>query len=324
MPHRMPGDQLAATDVKIADTPVAMGMTGGYASREYALSFAGEGEVLTLPGSGGNLLLRSVPGSIQRDAAGCYPLFVCRWSALPADFRRLPGDLISLTVVTDPFCPLSEAELRQIFTIVRPLGEHYVIDLADSPVGSPSRHHRRKLRMAAPDIVIEVAANPVALLDDWLGLYGTLSRKHRICGRRRFSPAIFAAQLEVPGAVVFTARRGGRILGADWYFEDGERVFAHLSAYSDEGYGCSVSYPMLAAAIEHFKARASVLDLGGTPSVSAADRGGLAAFKAGWASRTMPSYLCGIDLMPGEYRRLSGGRPPSDGEFFPHYRRGEY
>jgi hypothetical protein len=301
----------------------------GYASREYALSF-GEAEMFTLPASGGHLLLRRVAGSSARDASGCYPLFACRWRELAHDLESLPAGLVSLALVTDPFCPLSESELRRIFEVVRPLGEHYIIEL-DRPCSAipgrstvPSRHHRRKLRRAPSDIAIEIAGHPAALIGEWLTLYDTLLRKHRIRGRRRFSERIFAAQLEVPGAVLFTARRGGRLIGADWYFEDGERVFAHLSAYSQEGYDCSVSYPMLAAAIEHFKTRAGALDLGGTPSLSRSEGSGLAAFKAGWSTRTLPSYLCGIALRPDEYCRLSGGRAPSDRDFFPYYRRDEY
>jgi Acetyltransferase (GNAT) domain len=320
----MPGDLVAAMATGLAEMQPGAATGRGYASREYALSFAEEGMVLTLPGSGGNLLLRTVPGSINRDATGCYPLFSCNWRALADDLEQLPDGLVSLACVAEPFCPLSEDDLRQMFRIVRPLGQHYIVDLTTSAALSPRRHHRRKLRRAASDVVVDIVERPVALLDAWLQLYGTLAQRHSIRGRRRFSPAIFAAQFAVPGAVVFCARRSGRLLGADWYFEDGERVFAHLSAYSDEGYACSVSYPMLAAAIEHFSATASVLDLGGTPSVSASDPAGLAAFKAGWATRTLPPYLCGIDLMPGEYCRLSNGRPASDADFFPYYRRGEY
>ncbi len=299
-------------------------MTSGYASREYALSFADWGEVLPLPGSGGHLLVRAVPASIRRDATGCHPIFSCFWHKLADDLTRLPSDLVALTLVTDPFCPLAEGELRQMFRIVRPLGEHYVVDLANSPTRSPSRHHRRKLRQVTPKIKIAIVENPSSMLADWYELYQTLSRKHAILGLRRFSRSIFAAQLTVPGTVIFSARLEGRLLGMDWYFVQDDRVFAHLSAYSEEGYQHSVSYPMMAAAIDHFRTRASVLDLGGAPTVSASEHGGLIAFKAGWANRTLPSYLCGIDLMTEEYLRLSGGRSPSGSEFFPLYRRGEY
>jgi Acetyltransferase (GNAT) domain len=297
----------------------------GYRSREYARSLGGWGEVLALDGCGGHVLLRQVRNSVWRDGTGCYPIFSCRrWSALEDDVKQLPPDLISLTLVTDPFCPLAEPELRQIFRVVRPMGEHYIVDLPSLSAGWPSRHHRRKLREVPPDVEIAIVDDPPALLDDWSALYDTLSQRHGIRGIRRFSPAIFGAQLDVPGAVIFAAWLSDRLLGMDWYFQDGERVFAHLSAYSEEGYRCSVSYPMMAAAIDHFKTRASALDLGGTPSVSASDSGGLIAFKAGWATRALPSYLCGVDLLPDEYERLSGGRFSSEGNFFPYYRRDEY
>jgi hypothetical protein len=294
----------------------------GYASLAYARSFAEWGEPFALPGSGGHLLRRPIPGGGAYDAAGCYPLFACpRWDRLADDLKQLPAGLVTVSLVTDPFSPLAAAELASLFDVVRPLGEHYLVDLATH--AEPSRHHRRKLREATPGLEIAVAAEPSDALDDWVALYDTLTRKRGIAGLRRFSRAIFAAQLAVPGTVLIAARLDGRLLGIDWYIQDGARVFAHLSAYSDEGYDHSVSYPLMAAAIAHFRTHAAVLDLGGAPSVAAANAGGIAAFKSGWSNRTLPSYFCGSVLMQDEYRRLCGGEPKADA-FFPLYRRGEF
>jgi hypothetical protein len=296
---------------------------GGYASRGYAQSLAPWGQIWPLPASGGSLLLRPIPGGAERDASGCYPVFSCpRWPGLAGDLRQLPPDLVALSLVTDPFCPLAVAELKAMFGFVRLLGDHYLVDLTAAP--PPSRHHRRKLREAPAGLDIALAGNPSALLDDWVLLYDMLSRKRGIRGLRRFSRQIFAAQLAVPGTVVFVAELAGRLLGLDWYYQDQDRVFAHLSAYSEEGYQHSVSYPLMAAAIAHFRTRASVLDLGGAPAVAVSNSGGIAAFKAGWSTRTLPSYLCGSVLMHDEYLRLSGGRTASADAFFPHYRRGEF
>jgi hypothetical protein len=296
----------------------------GYACREYALSFGEWGEVLSLPESGGHLLLRPIPASLHRDATGCYPIFSCQWSKLSNDLSHLPADLISVSLVADPFSALTVGELRQMFRIVHPLHNHYVVDLTNPCCLSPSRHHQRKLRQAARGINIAIVNDPPTLLDEWLELYHRLSQKHGIRGLRRFTSTIFAKQLHVPGTVVFSACLGNHLIGADWYFIDEERVFAHLSAYSQEGYDHSVSYPMMAAAIEHFRTRLSVLDLGGTPVVSASQPSGLRRFKAGWATHSLPSYLCGIDLRADDYLHLTGGRPPSEGEFFPYYRKDEY
>ena len=295
----------------------------GYASKAYAQSYGEYAHVVDLPASGGHLLRRPIPGSPLFDLASSYPIFSCAdWHGLAADIAGLASDIVALAVVPDCFCPISEADLRQLFRIVRPLSPHYIIDLGEPP--APSKHHRRKLRQAPSDIDIAVVADPMSMVTAWNGLYGELIRRHDIRGLRRFSPAIFAAQLQVPGAVLIAAQKDGRVLGIDWYYHNGPHVFAHLSAYSEEGYAHSVSYPMMAAGIAHFASRAEAIDIGGVPLLSSGQTDGMGAFKAGWATRPLPSFFCGSDLLPDAYRRISGGRSSSESEFFPHYRASEF
>ena len=148
-------------------------MAQGYASEAYARSFAEGAEIMLLAGCRGYLLLRPIAGSRYRDAAGSYPLFCCEaWRSLASDVQKLPGDLVTLTLVTDPLCDLSRADLADIFDIVRPLPDHYIIDLASQQ--KPARHHRRKIRQALRSgsrIIIE--DEPAAFLQRWLGLYST-------------------------------------------------------------------------------------------------------------------------------------------------------
>lgn len=299
-------------------------MTQGYASKAYARSFAEGAEIMLLAGCRGYLLLRPIAGSLYRDAAGCYPVFCCEaWRSLAGDLQKLPGDLVTLTLVTDPFCDLSRADLADTFDIVHPLSDHYIIDLASHQ--KPAHHHQRKIRQALRSgsrIVIE--DEPAAFLQRWLDLYSTLIARRGITGLRRFSPSIFAAQLEVPGAAIVSCWSGTTLLGADWYYQQGERVYAHLSSYSEEGYAIGASYGMLAAAIDYFKPRASVIDLGGVPRLTGSGTEGLQHFKSGWTKCTLSTYLCGIEGMPDEYRRLNGGRMPAASEFFPLYRLGDY
>jgi hypothetical protein len=58
----------------------------GYMHPNYAHSLREFGEPRELPGSGGWILERIIPGTPYRDAMGCYPLFACNdWSKLAND-----------------------------------------------------------------------------------------------------------------------------------------------------------------------------------------------------------------------------------------------
>ncbi len=50
----------------------------GYLHRHYALSLAQSGTARELPGGGGWILERRIPGFPYCDAMGGYPLFACR------------------------------------------------------------------------------------------------------------------------------------------------------------------------------------------------------------------------------------------------------
>lgn len=273
---------------------------------------------------GGYLLIRDIGQTGRRDGVGCYPVFSCsRPEALADDLAALPEGLVALTLVPDPLLDFRPDRLQQQFPIVRSLGEHYIVDL-EAPSRRASSHHRRMVRKAAAyPIEIRIETDPSTFLDHWVALYEVLIEQARIEKLRRFSPAIFAAMLKVPGTLLFTAWEGADLLGADWYLVDADRVYAHLSAYSLKGYARSVSYPMMDAALAYFTSRARVLDLGGVPTLAASGNG-LAHFKAGWSTGRLPAYLCGVDLHREAYLALSQGRPPSADEFFPHYRVGDY
>lgn len=295
----------------------------GYASRAYARSLAAEADVVSLPGAGGYLVVREIePG--MRDLASAYPMFGCRnWAGLRADVGALAGRFVSATIATDPFAAVERKDLEEAFDVVRPLHQHFIVELGNG-TAQIGRHHRRKLRAAAAagNCRIEIAPPDAAFLEHWLRLYRTLIERKHITDMRTFSRAIFAQQIAVPGAVIASAWAGGELLGADWYFRDGENVYAHLSAYSAAGYARAVSYPLMRAAIEHFQPLGTRLTLGGVPAGQ--EEGGLAHFKAGWASCTLPTYICGAVLMEGEFRRLNRGLSPTAEGYFPRYRQGEF
>lgn len=298
----------------------------GYASDRYAQAMAVGAQVMPLPNCRGHLILQPVPGGGRSDATGCYPLFSCvEPSKILEDLQAMSSAAVTLRLVPDPLLEFPLQAMSAYFSVVRPLGDHYLIRLADV---APSKHHRRKLRQAGRqplDIRIERAC--LGFLEHWLPLYAQLIRRASISGARRFSPDIFAGMLQVPGGEIVTAWDGAELLGADWYYQDGERVYAHLSAYSARGYERSVSYPMMAAAIEHFRSKARVLNLGGVPAVGGreqSDGGGIAYFKRGWATEARPSYFFGLVLDMQAYLQLSGGARPSTDAFFPSYRAQEY
>ncbi|MCX5512701.1 hypothetical protein C3941_03610 [Kaistia algarum] len=296
----------------------------GYRSHSYARSFGEASEIIALPRSGGHLIARSV-GPGLADLASVYPIFCCQdWSGLADDIRALKGSFVSATIVTDPFSAPDLPDLLEGFDIVRLLHEHYVVDLKAGDSAYPSRHHRRKLRSfcGENDIRIENSRLDSDYLDRWVLLYQFLVDRKQITDVRTFSRDVFERQMGVPGLTVFSAWRDNDLLGSDWYFQDGDNVYAHLSAYSDAGYERAVSYPLMQAAIEYFRPIAKFLTLGGVPAGAATN--GLAYFKAGWATRVLPTYLCGAVLCEAEFLRLNGGISPIADGYFPRYRQGEF
>lgn len=298
----------------------------GYAHPGYVESFSSLGEAWGLPSCHGALLLRPVGDGRARDAVGSYPMFSCgRPDALLDDLRSLVSDsgqnLVTVSLVADPLQAFDMKELDLFFPIKRALGDHYAVELEHWKTAL-AKHHRRKIRKATTaGVEIRIEAEPVSFISHWNRLYGHLAETLNIQGLRRFSDEIFASMIQVPGVTLVVAWLGHEPIGADWYFADEDRVYAHLSAYSPEGYERSISYPMMAFALEYFQDRARILDLGGVPR--AADGGeGLAYFKAGWATRQVPAFFWGKVVDPDRYRSLCGGE--SDSLFFPAYRASEF
>lgn len=288
----------------------------GYRSASYRAALGHLGRVLPLGKTGGFVVSRPIPDSDLGDLMGPYPVLSCTdWDALGDAVAGLACH-VSLTCVTDPFCPLDEADLQAIFDRVVPLHSHYVIDLM-AP-GPMSKHHRKKLRKAA-QVRIEHRAPVPEDLPAWTALYEGLAEKHGIDDMRRFDAASFAHQLSVPGAQIVLAWEGETLLGADLYYLDGDVAYAHLSAYAARGYDLSVSYTMMGYAIEALADQVRYIDLGGAPM--AANAGGISHFKRGWTDQTRTAFLCGKVLDRTAFDRLSVGL--LDG-YFPPYRAGEF
>jgi hypothetical protein len=302
--------------------------TGGglaYADPQYAASLREFGSPLELPSSRGWVLQRAIPGTTSCDSMGCYPLFSCRdWSTLTNDLEDLPGNLVSLTLVTDPFAAPSADELRDTFDVVLPFKHHFLIDLDRPAETVVARHHRKSVRKALRALTIE-QYDPTTELSTWCELYGHLIEKHRIDGIRAFSSASFAAQADLNGLVGLKASLGDRVVGMHWYLTASDVVYAHLAALHPDAYGVYASHGLFWTAIEMFTGNYRWLDMGaGTGAAgTGGDGDGLTEFKAGWSSDTAPTFLCGKILDRARYDELTR-RDLRQTEYFPAYRYGEF
>ena len=254
---------------------------------------------------------------------GCYPLFCCAdWSRLAEDLEELEGELVSLSIVADPFGDHRSHDLRSCFPHhVVPFKPHFVVDLSRPPERFVSRHHLRRARKAAERVQVEPVVSAIAALDRWDRLYEVLIRRHGIEGPRRFSRVAFAAQLEVPGIVVFEAKTEEHSIGMLlWYVRDSIGYY-HLGAYDALGYDLGASYALFRFALDYFAATGvRWLTLGGGAGLGRDE--GLARFKGGWASETRQVFFCGRVLDAERYAELSGSE--ASGPYFPAYRRGEF
>jgi hypothetical protein len=303
----------------------------GYAHPAYADALAEFGAPRLLPRSGAWILERTVPGTDDTDAMGCYPLFACRdWGRLAADLAELDDELVSLVVVPDPFGDHDLSYLEECFPdACKPFKEHFVADLEMSPLVFVHRHHLRYARNALRDVLVERCPEPLAYLDDWVNLYATLIERHTIQGLRRFSRGSFARQLAVPGIRAFrAASESGTVSMLLWYVQ-GDVAYYHLGASNAAGYELRASFALFWHAIEHFRAAGiRWLDLGAGAGVAEDPGGGLSRFKQGWSSGTRPAYICGRIFDRDRYedlaRRRAAVAAPGGDAYFPAYRDGEF
>jgi hypothetical protein len=297
----------------------------GYLHPGYPESLAEFGRPRELPRSGGWLLERGIPGSDLVDAMGCYPLFVCHdWSRLPLDLADLQGELVSVSLVTDPFGDFDRQLLDACFDTVSPFKEHYVADLSETAETIVSKHHRGCALRALQDVSVEVCHEPRELLEEWIALYEVLIEKHAIHGIPAFSRAAFARQLTVPGIVALRAKHQGATVAANLFYVQGAIAYDHLTASSPEGYRLRASYALKWSAMKYFVGRVRWIGWGGGAGIARSGSDGLTVFKSGWARQTRPVYHCGRILDKGKYGELTQARRLESSAFFPAYRHGEF
>ena len=293
----------------------------GYACSAYAESLSEFGTPRKLVESGGWILERPVPYSSLRDAIGCYPIFSCAdWSKIHLDFEDIGDELISLSMIPDPFGDYDVAYLRECFKdLVTPFKQHYVIDMERPVDDIVSRHHRIAVRKAKGKIQTEVCLEPLTILDEWIALHQNLVAKHGITGVRAFSRRAFEQQLRTPGLVVLLAKHHDEIVGAQLWFQHAKVAYGHVLAFSDLGYKLGASYALYWFALNYFSDKVRWCDLGGVAGNKDSAASGLHKFKEGWSTGQKTAYLCGRILNPTRYKELVTKKALT-AVFFPAYR----
>jgi len=295
----------------------------GYGHPAYAAAVADGLPLRGLPRSGGSLIVRDVPNGGGLDATASYPIFACaEWAGLPEDLNRLAGELVSVTVVADPFGAWTAEILRACFPdVLTRFKEHFVVRLGAHPLSEVHAHHRRNIAVGRRNVEVEVVGDLAGFAREWEEMYGRLVERHQIRGPADFSARSLAAQLLVPGMVALRARRDGETVGACLWYEQGEVAYYHLAAYTPAGYELRASYALFARALELFAERGLAwASLGAGAGAVGDPDDGLSRFKRGWSTGTRVAWFGGRILQPDVYDRLAG---PSRGRWFPAYREGE-
>lgn len=314
---------IAVIDPSVEVTTFAESSNVGYAHPAYARALSEFGEPIHLAASAGWLLRRPFRHTGSYDAMGLYPLFFCKnWNGLAADLDSLQDDLVSVAMVPDPFGEYDSQLLRSCFDRIVDFKSHFVIDF-EAPQRNVSKHHRYYARKALRDVRIDICVNPEQFLPDWILLYDCLINRHDLKGIKAFSPWSFAQQFQVPGLVIFRASTpDGQAVGAHLWYLQGDVAYSHLAAVNELGYKFSCAYAIYDAAIEYFKGKVRLMNIGSGAGSSGKDDG-LTKFKEGWANGRKSVYFCGRILNPERYRDLVSVTGTGASTYFPAYRDGE-
>jgi hypothetical protein len=293
----------------------------GYLNRQYALSLANHGRPRYLPQCGGWILVREIKDTGLFDGIGPYPLFCCKdWSKLPDDLATLRGELVTLTLVADPLGDYTIYQLMNWFDHTWAYKPHYIIDNALTP--SRAAGHKRNIRKATKTGIIISQVDPATAYPAWCWLYGVHVSTRKGCNPlAKFGATPFKHQFQAPGLTAFAATIDGTAVAMALFYEMGNRAYYHLGASSREGRDCRAMFAIFDKAIEYFRPRVSLLDLGGGVGNVRENGDGLVRFKKGWANDMRFAHLCGKVFDRAAYDELSKGQDGID--YFPMYRKKE-
>jgi hypothetical protein len=273
---------------------------------------------------GGWILERPIPSSNDHDAMGPYPIFMCEdWDLIEKDLKELGDDLVSVSLVTDPFGNSTQAVLEESFDVVSPFKEHYITDL-DVPIDEAvTKHHRYYSRRGFKDVQVEIIENPIDYLDEWVALFTSISGRHHIEGLRAFSRSSFEKQLRIPGMIMFRATQHSQPVGEALCFIHGNVAYGHLMGINETGHELGVTYPIYWTHLTYLKGKVKWINWGGVSGISNDESSGLAKFKKGWSTEKRTAFFCGKILNNMKYQSLVSSSRATNSTYFPLYRAGE-
>lgn len=293
----------------------------------YADSMAEFGTPCRLNSCEGWVLIRNIRGFPYQDAVGCYPIFACsNWAKLHLDLENIGNDLVTISLVADPFGKYDIACLHKCFKDrVIPFKEHFVTQLSRPQNAYISDHHRRYARKSLKKIHVEKCDNPSDFVDDWIVLYANLIKRHKIKGITAFSRDSFEKQLRVPGIFAFRAMYEYITIGMLLWYVHNDVAYYHLGAYSDRGYDLRASFALVWFAIKYFASSGlQWLDLGAGAGINSDGSDGLSRFKRGWSTGIRTAYFCGRIFHKTAYDEIVAAKKIANTNYFPAYRKGEY
>ena len=289
-----------------------------YATLAYANTLAHVGRPLYVSGWQTHVIVRDWKNQVS-DVSGPYPITSMGIeSDLSSGLEQLrEADLVSVTLVVDDLLGPSIKQIARVFTLVRPFKPHYLVDEAAGAY-DPSKHHRYEIRRAAK-FGVDVQIVPLRdILDAWIALYDELISKRGIGGVPRFPPESFKLLAKCDGLTTVAAFVVGELVSCHLWIRYDRFVWSHLAASSALGYQSGAAYAICDHAIRRFAGH--IVDLGGAAGLEETSNNGLARFKAGFANRTHPSYLCGAILDSKRYASLCAESNILTTNYFPAYR----
>ena len=297
----------------------------GYLHPLYAQSFSEIGTPIFLPKSKGWLIKRQIPNSPHFDAMGPYPLFFCKdWGSLIEDLEALQDQIISVSLVISPFSVFPQENFKWYFDQFHKYKAHYILDLSLPFNLTISKNKRRNAIRALRKISVDLVKPPNIDLFEWFDLYQNLIKRHQIQGIRAFSQDSFEKQIAIPNTHYFQALYENSVVGGNLFYIQDDVAYAHLSAFTEDGYDKGAPYAIKWVALSHFSDIVRWVNFGGSPNVENGKNSGLDQFKLGWSNRSEYSYYCGKILNYDIYDGLVSSSKTNDMGFFPAYRKGDY
>jgi hypothetical protein len=303
-----------------------MNKFSGYRHPDYAYSLQEFGQPRELPRCGGWILERQIPGFSCCDAMSCYPLFACKdWFQLHSDLEVLENELVSLSLVTDPFGEYDRDYLNRCFEHVIPFKDHFIVDLHQQMNNYISDHHRRYIRKSLHNVTVEKCDDPIAFIDDWAELYEELIMRHSIKGIAAFSKVCFVKQLAMPDLVMFRASNENKTMGILLWYIQGDVAYYHLGSHNHHGFQLHSSFALFYFALKYFADNGlRWLNLGAGAGIGGDGSDGLSRFKRGWSTGTRTVFFCGRIFDTERYAAIVKAKDIPATSYFPAYRKGEF